>query len=202
MRRIYFTNKAFVFCQTPPEGECCSINVSPDEVFEPAKLLQKVENNKTLYIISSDPDRNFELFCSQFKIVDAAGGVVENESGEVLMIFRRRWWDLPKGHVENGESNEQAAIREVCEETGLQNVKIIEPICTTQHFYNTYGEWEIKKIWWYLMKTEGVPKITPQTEEGISRVEWLRGDKLWSAVAMSYSTIKDVFNEFLTIKNK
>ena len=58
------------------------------------------------------------------KTIIAAGGLVLNEKNELLMIFRRGFWDLPKGKVDEGETLEQCAVREVKEETGLQNIRL------------------------------------------------------------------------------
>jgi ADP-ribose pyrophosphatase YjhB (NUDIX family) len=52
------------------------------------------------------------------KIVMAAGGLVENEHGEILLIYRKKHWDLPKGKLDAGETLEECAVREVEEETG------------------------------------------------------------------------------------
>jgi 8-oxo-dGTP diphosphatase len=59
------------------------------------------------------------------KTINKAGGIVAcSQDGDVkiLMLYRAKHddWSFPKGHVESGESNEEAAIREVFEETGLQ----------------------------------------------------------------------------------
>ena len=57
--------------------------------------------------------------------IEAAGGIIISEKGELLMIFRRGKWDLPKGKIDQGETPPQAAIREVKEETGLSMVELI-----------------------------------------------------------------------------
>src|ERR1700704_2258892 len=69
----------------------------------------------------------------KFTLVQAAGGLVINEKNEILMIFRRGSWDLPKGKLDNGEKLEECAIREVKEETGLNNVLPISPLMITYH---------------------------------------------------------------------
>ena len=69
------------------------------------------------------------------KKIIAAGGLVINENDELLMIFRRGKWDLPKGKLDKGESIADCALREVMEETGLQQVKIEKPLGITYHEY-------------------------------------------------------------------
>jgi 8-oxo-dGTP pyrophosphatase MutT (NUDIX family) len=56
------------------------------------------------------------------EVVRAAGGVVRDQhSGSVLLVHRRRYddWTFPKGKALEGESDEECALREVAEETGL-----------------------------------------------------------------------------------
>ncbi|MDY3979785.1 MAG: NUDIX domain-containing protein [Tidjanibacter sp.] len=201
--RIYFENKTFVFC-TPSEvapDDCCL--VATTEPIAPAKLLEKVGNNNTLYIISDRPEEIFSNFCSQFPVVDAAGGVVENSEGEVLMIRRKGWWDLPKGHIEQGETPREAAAREIEEETGLHEVDIVEPLCTTNHFHHAYGRWEIKRTAWFTAFAAGDnPELLPEADEQITSAEWLRGRRLWNSVAESYTTIREVFERYLELKIK
>lgn len=68
-----------------------------------------------------------------YEPIDAGGGVVENEAGDILMIYRRGKWDLPKGKRDDGEDIAQCALREVAEETGLQQLQLGEKICDTYH---------------------------------------------------------------------
>ncbi|QQS63451.1 MAG: NUDIX domain-containing protein [Chitinophagaceae bacterium] len=60
------------------------------------------------------------MFFRNFKIVEAAGGIVQNENKEILFIYRRNKWDLPKGKIEKKELPENAAAREIEEETGIK----------------------------------------------------------------------------------
>lgn len=195
----YFNNKAICFVgpgYSPGEGEVMLAADDADHL-SPAKLLKNPEINNTAYVVTDNPERAFEEFCSQFTAVEAAGGVVENSDGAILMMFRRGWWDLPKGHVEPGESREEAALREVAEETGLHGVERGPLITTTQHFYDTYGRWEMKRTWWYAMKYVGADAPVPQAEEGITDIKWLTGKEFWSAVMGTYTTIKNVLDLYI-----
>lgn len=197
MKTVWHENKALVFTEDDaPEGypalriaDYCDLN--------PANLLQKFDNNNTLYLICNDCERRFSEFCGMFAAVEAAGGVVENPADGILMIFRRGWWDLPKGHVEAGETHEETALREVEEETGLRGLSIRKPLGTTQHFYRMHGRWEMKRTWWYAMDCPDSGHPVPQTEEDITEVRWLKGAALWKAVGNSYGTIREVIREFL-----
>ena len=161
-----------------------------------AKVIKKVESRKYLALIASDTDALFERFSRQFLVVEAAGGVVENSSGELLMISSRGHWDLPKGHVEEGETGREAALREVEEETGIV-CEIVgkSPVAHTWHAYDTYGRWELKRTeWWAMRQLSG--QLQAQSEEGIADVRWLSGEALHQALKLSYATIKMVVERY------
>ena len=104
-----------------------------------------------------------------YRQAPAAGGVVIIDN-QFVAIERNGIPDLPKGHIEKGESPEVAAIREVEEETGITDLEIIKELPATWHCYLLNNQWTIKKTSWYLMKTNSGMKNIPQTEEGISKV--------------------------------
>lgn len=106
---------------------------------------------------------------NMFRQAPAAGGVVIIDN-QFVAIERNGIPDLPKGHIEKGESPEVAALREVEEETGITNLEIIKELPATWHCYLLDNQWTIKKTSWYLMKTDSGMKNIPQTEEGISKV--------------------------------
>lgn len=209
--RIFFENKFFFFTSgadfvavgnTISGGrQMATLRLEPGATPSPEQLLEVADGYIGVTIVAPDAEELFARFCASLPTVRAAGGVVENESGSVLMMTRKGWPDLPKGHIEEGETDEQAAIREVCEETGLSEVEIVTHLCTTRHIHNAYGRWEIKQTEWYLMFAPGEePELSPETEEQITAVEWLRGRRLWQAVDKSYSTIKLVFEKFIEYK--
>lgn len=200
MRTVWYENKALAFVSANPASDAPSLRAGSGSELNPAKLLQKFDNSNILYVVCDDPDRTLEEFCDTFRRVEAAGGVVENPAGEVLLMRRRGWWDLPKGHVEKDESHPQTALREVEEETGLHGVQLGTPLGTTQHFYQMHGRWEMKRTWWYAMRYEGEAAPVPQTEEDITEIHWMRGEELWRAVASSYGTIREVFDAYVRTK--
>ena len=104
-----------------------------------------------------------------FRQAPAAGGVVIIDK-KFVAIERNGIPDLPKGHIEKGESPEVAALREVEEETGITDLEIIQELPATWHCYLLNDQWTIKKTSWYLMKTASGMKNIPQTEEGITKV--------------------------------
>ena len=133
-----------------------------------------------------------KAFWKKFNIVTAAGGLIKNEKNEVLMIFRKAKWDLPKGKLDEGEELEACGVREVKEETGLINVRIIEPIITTRHTYHEGTRFILKETHWFLMKAEGDQELKPQKEEGITEIKWVGENDLDKYLNNSYSLISDV----------
>ena len=104
-----------------------------------------------------------------FRQAPAAGGVVIIDN-QFVAIERNGIPDLPKGHIERGESPEVAALREVEEETGITDLEIIKELPPTWHCYLLDNQWTIKKTSWFLMQTKSGMKSIPQTEEGITKV--------------------------------
>ena len=104
-----------------------------------------------------------------FRQAPAAGGVVAVDN-QFVAIERNGIPDLPKGHIERGESPEVAALREVEEETGIIDLEIIKELPSTWHCYLLDNQWTIKKTSWFLMQTKSGMKSIPQTEEGITKV--------------------------------
>jgi mutator protein MutT len=125
-------------------------------------------------------------------LIQAAGGLVENEKGEILFIFRRGKWDLPKGKIDPGETLEECAIREVEEETGITNLRLIKFLLVTYHDY-TEGGMKIKKeSHWFLMNASSQQALVPQLEEDISEIRWIAPADLGSVLKNTYPTIVDV----------
>jgi mutator protein MutT len=132
-------------------------------------------------------------------IIEAAGGIVKNNNDEILMIYRRGKWDLPKGKIDEGETPQQAAIREVQEETGLQEVKLGNFISITEHTY--YDKWlhkeVLKKTWWYEMYYNGTDKLIPQSSEDITEAIWANKASVKECMTNSYKNIVDLLNSYL-----
>jgi hypothetical protein len=170
-----------------------------------AKALQLIqdENIDQILINSNDIDKLYTSFKSYFKYIEAAGGAVLNNKQELLLIFRLGKWDLPKGKIETGENPHQAAIREVEEECGIQNLVITAALSPTFHIYEHKGKMVLKKTFWFEMITKTENQILiPQTEEGITQVAWLDGNKIIEAMENTYENIKIIVKELLDKKQK
>jgi 8-oxo-dGTP pyrophosphatase MutT (NUDIX family) len=131
-------------------------------------------------------------FFKKFAIVKAAGGFVLNENNEVLMMFRRGKWDLPKGKMDNKETFEECAVRETGEETGLKNIMLISPLITTYHTYHEGTKFVLKETKWFTMKVDDEQKLIPQAEEQITKLEWVNKDNLKKYLENSFPSVNDV----------
>ncbi|MBR4114462.1 MAG: NUDIX domain-containing protein [Bacteroidales bacterium] len=134
-------------------------------------LAKSPQDSVVLY--HEDCDKLLKSFMACFTYIEAAGGFIRNEAGEYLFIFRRGKWDLPKGKLEVGETPEIAAVREVQEETGLQNVALKNYRCSTWHTYELHGKSILKQTYWYDMEATKNQSSKPQTEEEITELQWI-----------------------------
>ncbi|MFH2142979.1 MAG: NUDIX domain-containing protein [Bacteroidota bacterium] len=154
-------------------------------------------NNDTklnqLFVYHHDVDLLFEVFYSCFSIITAAGGLIRNIDGQVMLIYRRNKWDLPKGKVDYGESFEKAAIREVVEETGVLNPTIVKKISDSFHTYSINNQLVLKQTCWFEMLSEKENTLIPQKEEGITQVKWFNTEDLNSVINNTYPSVIDIF---------
>jgi 8-oxo-dGTP diphosphatase len=106
----------------------------------------------------------------------SAGGVVYRPNGkgfDVALIYRTRHddWSVPKGHIEAGESREQAALREIKEETGL-DVRIVRPLGEAVYFFRKKGGDLVRKtVYHYLMEALTTELGKPNWE--VTEARWV-----------------------------
>lgn len=149
-------------------------------------------------VYGHDVQHIFEEICSIYRVIYAAGGVIENAKGEVLVIDRLGKLDLPKGKREQGETDEQNALREVEEETGVGGCEIIKLLCCTYHTYKIGEETVLKRTCWFQMRADGCPEPVPQSEEAITAARWLpkveAKQMALHATKGTYESLKYVFD--------
>ena len=158
-------------------------------------MFKSSPNIARIYIPAKDTQKMYRRVCSEFKEVNAAGGLVSNRRGDYLLINRYGLWDLPKGHQEEGEDIEVTAMREVSEETGIYKLKLRDLICITDHCYIRNGIWHLKHTWWYDMLYTDPVDLTPQREEDISKAAWVAKSSLPPFLKNTYPSIAEVFRE-------
>ena len=157
-------------------------------------LLEKSKKFDSVVIYTENYNKLVDDFKGLYKIIEAAGGVVQNEKNEILMIYRLGYWDLPKGKIDKGESSEIAAVREVNEETGINQIELGALLTETYHTYkNEKGRRILKRTYWYRMQTQN-QKLIPQTEENIEIAEWISLKKFLSENRLAYRSILDVLS--------
>ena len=167
-----------------------------DEISTPAinSLLHEIANPAFArgILYNENFEKSKKAFYKHFKTIQAAGGVVKNEVGEILFIFRRGKWDLPKGKKDNNENAKDCALREVKEEAGLHKVIAGKHVCTSYHVYTEFGKHILKETDWFDMKSSSKEKLTPQMEEGIEKIEWVNPININDKLKNSYALIADV----------
>ncbi len=200
---IYFDDKPVYLCDalTPEIDE---IRHHPEAVF--IDELSTAAINSLLHeikkpsfhagiMLHEDFNKLKKSFFKHFKQVQTGGGVVKNNSGEILLIFRRGKWDLPKGKLDEGETLEECAIREVQEETGIQKLKIVSPLNITYHTYVEFGKHILKESHWYLMNALNHEELVPQVEEDITEILWAKKEELKKYLTNTFPTIKAVLEK-------
>ena len=150
----------------------------------------KSKKVKMLYLYHSKEDKLWYYFLNMFKLIEAAGGLVRNlKTNHFLFIFRNKKWDLPKGRINKNEGVQKAAIREVEEETGVENLSITKPLNTTFHIFKRNRKYRLKKTFWYLMETDYNGELTPETKEGIEKAIWIEKKLIVSLKSEMYHNI-------------
>ena len=131
-----------------------------------------------------------------FKMAPAAGGIIVKD-GKFVSILRKGIPDLPKGHIEKGETPEAAALREVQEETGIDNLKIVKVLPSTWHCYLENELWTLKQTYWYLMSTNEIIHPKPQTEEGITEIKLIGTEEVDGFLKGTFRSISEILGEEL-----
>lgn len=190
---VYFADKTVIFTTKTPGEEWYSFTAEDNEGISRAKITKILESHNKVALIVADPDEAFAAFKQELTPVEAAGGVVVNGRGEWLMIRRHGRWDLPKGHLEKGETLAECAVREIEEETGVRG-SIVRPLCSTLHayFFPKNQRWELKCTNWYKLNFISGKSLTPQIEEGIEQAVWCSPSEVTKNLKDAYPTIRCV----------
>lgn len=204
MYKVFVNNKAIFLIENIKNFDLSRSDTileyrAKEDFIKIVESFSKNSKSENLYLFSNDFKTLKKDFFSAFKIIDAAGGIVRNNNNEILFIFRRGKWDLPKGKVEDNETIEEAAIREVEEETGLKSINIIRVLPNTFHMYILNNQWVIKKTYWFEMTCKSEQNLIPQTIEEITEVKWFKNDELDEVLANTYSSIRELIKKYLNM---
>lgn len=202
--KIYFGDKPVFLCDDI-NAELNEILHHPDAVFvdeitNPAikSLLHEIKKEEfhAGVLWHKDLEQLKKVFFKHFTVIEAAGGIVQNNKKELLFIYRLDKWDLPKGKMEKGEKPDECALREVEEETGVTNLTLKKKIGETYHTYDDFGKHILKITHWYYMTCPAAQKLVPQTEEDITATQWVSTKDIKEPVAITYPSIKDILKKF------
>lgn len=167
------------------------------------RLIKQIEQGELHYLnlYHKKEHKLLKHLKKKLKVITAAGGLVYNKNNEILFIYRNKKWDLPKGKAEKGESIETTAIREVEEETAVQNLEITKFLQTTYHILKRNGKYKLKETHWYEMRTDFEGELVPQINEGIKKAKWKNFEKSQKALNKSYANIKLLFPKEYLVKH-
>tara|TARA_Y100000389_G_scaffold162032_1_gene164673 strand:- start:242 stop:844 length:603 start_codon:yes stop_codon:yes gene_type:complete len=155
----------------------------------------KSKKTKGIYLYHAKEDKLWKKLLKIFSLVEAAGGLVEKQSGKFLFIYRNDKWDLPKGRVEKKEILIDGAVREVMEETGVKDLIVKKNLNHTFHLFSRNGKYKLKKTYWYLMTTSYDGILEPQLDEGIAKAEWKTKEEIPDLMENAYHNIKMLLEE-------
>ncbi|TAD85068.1 MAG: NUDIX domain-containing protein [Bacteroidetes bacterium] len=198
--KIYFNDKPFIITAALDASHnrllqtAGTIFINHPTLAQVAQCIHDIDQTpaQAVIIYTNEIDVYFSEFQRHFTPITAGGGLVANQAGAVLFMFRRGKWDLPKGKLDDGETIEACALREVHEETGLSKVTLGPHLCTTWHTYRQHQRHYLKQSVWFSMHTTGTEELVPQTEEDISELKWMQ-QKDWQFIYNNlFPSVKDV----------
>lgn len=202
MYKIFQENKTLIFPKI--DGDSLDFDATPQESdrydaellcdFLPEWLADRDQGDTFIHEVS---ENTVVLALKEtFKMAPAAGGIVEKD-GKFVTIVRNGIPDLPKGHIEKGESPENAALREVQEETAIGKLQIVKALPSTWHCYQVGEEWRLKRTYWYLMNTTEAIQPKPQTEEGISEIKLVGNEDIEAFLKNTFRSICEILEKDL-----
>jgi 8-oxo-dGTP pyrophosphatase MutT (NUDIX family) len=201
--KVYFDNRVITLSPEPDRVQKYALfhkYGAREELF--AQISEFAVNNEipSLNIYSTNINNLWKVFSSWFTVIEAAGGLVGHPSGKYLFIMRYGRWDLPKGHIEEGETPEQCALREVSEECNIRGHTIMGNLPPSYHTYLFDGRPYLKKTWWFRMSYNGEMIAEPQAEEGITHAEWLEPREIARIKDNTFQSLLDLLNYTLKVR--
>ena len=169
----------------------------PDSIDSLLKIMTEKKLKKTYSVTFTLKNKKevIKYLKKKFKVIKAAGGIVQNNENKILFIYRLGKWDLPKGKKDKGEKIKDCAVREVEEETNTK-VKIIKRNCTTWHTYTRYKKFILKKTVWYKMKCIDDSKMKGQKKEKIEKVRWMENKIINEILINSFKSLSYVVKKY------
>lgn len=144
-----------------------------------------------IYCLLENESMLFDKLTAYFRFQKTAGGIIYNAAGNILVMSRYGCYDFPKGHIEEGESTEEAAVREVREETGLKSVLLREKIGATYHAFYAHDRYYLKKNNWFMMLSLQNETLIPQKEEHIDALYWFTPEEIKNNLSSFYPSLQE-----------
>lgn len=205
MYKVFVDHKPVIFIESKDEMKSYpSIPVGEIITFRMGfRLLlgPQVTLDTPLQIICDDPKASFKEIFADFIKIKAAGGLVQRKE-KFLLIKRKGLWDIPKGKINKKEPKDVAAVREIAEECGIEGHKITEHLVVTYHTMKLRGQWALKRTDWYMMKYKGPSTVTPQIDEGITKVKWMTEEQMLTIRGRTYGSINEVLDAYIKRKTR
>ena len=161
------------------------------------EIIKKLKIHDEVFLYYPDKKKLLKEFKEKLVTIKASGGIVTNKKNQILFIYRKGKWDLPKGKMEKNESKKESALREVIEETGVKKLKIINFFYTTFHLIKVKREYFLKETHWYTMKTKYEGKLKPQKSEGIISAKWKTFDEALEIKKKTFRNIAIILTKYL-----
>ncbi len=202
---VYFKDIQLVFTSNPapyaddPDTLLVPVH-SPQAIREAMEYIENMPMHTRVVFHNGSAEQlmaQFKALFSEARHLLAGGGVVFDENGRLLVIYRNRRWDLPKGKKEPHETVEQAAVRETQEETGLKSLRMLGPFMRTYHYYYREGERILKETHWFEMEGTAREPLIPAQHEGIEKVQWVPVEELPALYSSTYANLLQVFERVL-----
>jgi 8-oxo-dGTP pyrophosphatase MutT (NUDIX family) len=203
MYKVFIDNKIILFCENYKIHKKSSneviLTMNDWSIVDILSLRNMLTIEIQLVLITPTPEKTLLKLFKNYEIVVAAGGIVKRKN-RFLFIERHGLWDIPKGKMDEGETPQETAVREIEEECGILNPVIRKPIGITFHTYEWKGKPVLKKNYWFSLDYSGPSELTPQLDENITKAVWLKKKEIIELKQNTYASINEVINLFFKIK--
>lgn len=197
MYKVFIDHKPVVFT-TKEELSTDKNVVKAKEITSAEELkpfIKKASIAEPVFLISKNPKKAFKSFFESHKKIEAAGGIVKRKE-KYLVIKRKGLWDIPKGRIDKGESAEHACVREIMEECGIEEQKIVGKLTETYHTMKWNGQPALKHTQWYMLTYNGPKETRPEVKEEITEAKWMTREKMMSIRKKTFGSINEVLDAF------
>ena len=198
MYKVYYDNRFILVSSQPDRLQKYSLFHKFHDQSDLYLQIENFINNssiESMNLYSYKIDHLWNTFKGYFRCMEAAGGLVRDKQGRLLFIHRFGKWDIPKGHIDKGESASECAIREVREETGIKPDRIVHQLSNSYHIYPYKDSFCLKTTHWFYMTYSGDSTTIPQLSEGITQAEWIDEEMVTRVIQDTWLSLRAVIHE-------